>query len=81
MSITENRITQIRKRDGRIADFDKNKIVQAIWRSAQSVGGKDQDLSKNLSEQVMERLNEKFHARSHSNDGKLLSFLLNSYLL
>lgn len=64
MSINQNQITQIRKRDGRIVDFDESKITEAIWHSAQSVGGKDKELSEKLASQVMERLNEKFHARS-----------------
>ncbi|RLG94092.1 hypothetical protein DRO29_06965, partial [Candidatus Bathyarchaeota archaeon] len=28
-------IEKIRKRDGRIVDFDKNRIVEAIWKAAQ----------------------------------------------
>jgi len=40
-------IKKIKKRDGRIVDFEPNKITEAIWKAAQAVGGKDKELSKN----------------------------------
>jgi ribonucleoside-diphosphate reductase alpha chain len=46
-------ITKIRKRDGRIVDFDKNKVTEAIWKAAQSVGGKDRKLSEKIAEDVV----------------------------
>jgi len=49
-------IKKIRKRDGRIVDFDLNKIVEAIWKAAQAIGGRDRDLSVKLGKQVVERL-------------------------
>lgn len=51
-------IKKIRKRDGRIVDFDKDKIAEAIWKAAKAVGGKDRELSATLAEQVVERLEE-----------------------
>jgi ribonucleoside-triphosphate reductase len=39
---------KVRKRDGRIVDFDVNRIESAIFKSAQSVGGKDRETAKNL---------------------------------
>lgn len=55
--MSENRIvTKIRKRDGRIVDFDQNKITTAIWKAAQAVGGKDYEVSKKLSDQVVQLL-------------------------
>ncbi|MGC8812523.1 MAG: ribonucleotide reductase N-terminal alpha domain-containing protein, partial [Candidatus Aenigmatarchaeota archaeon] len=52
----EVKISKIRKRDGRIVDFDKNKITEAIWKAAKSVGGKDRQLSEKLADQVVELL-------------------------
>jgi ribonucleoside-diphosphate reductase alpha chain len=46
-------ITKIKKRDGRIVDFDRAKITEAIWKAAQSVGGKDRDLAEKISGQVI----------------------------
>ncbi len=51
---------KVKKRDGRIADFDQNKIADAIFRSAQSVGGKDKIRAKELALKVVLQLqNEK----------------------
>ena len=53
-------VTKIRKRDGRIVDFDSNKITEAIWKAAQSVGGKDRSIAEKLTKEVVKRVNEKF---------------------
>lgn len=49
-------IEQIKKRDGRIVLFDKNKIAEAIWKAAKAIGGKDRELSAKLADQVVESL-------------------------
>lgn len=51
-----SKIEKIRKRDGRIVDFDSNKIAEAIWKAAKAIGGKDRALSVKLAEQVVETL-------------------------
>lgn len=45
-------IKKIKKRDGRVADFDQNKITEAIWKAAQSVGGTDRSLAEQISNQI-----------------------------
>ncbi len=57
-------ITQIRKRNGKIVDFDQSKITNAIFKATEAVGQADKYLAKKLSDQVVKILNEKFHARS-----------------
>lgn len=59
-----NLITQILKRSGEIAPFDKSKLVNAIHKATEAVGKPDMYLARKLSDQVIERLNEKFHSRS-----------------
>ncbi len=49
-------LDRIVKRDGRIVDFDKSKITEAIWKAIKSVGGQDRALAERLSNQVVERL-------------------------
>ncbi len=49
-------IEKIRKRDGRIVKFDKNRIVEAIWKAAQAVGGKDKKRAEWLADRVVELL-------------------------
>ena len=58
--MTSIKISQIRKRDGRIVDFDKEKITRAIWAAAQAVGGKDKRLAQRLSNRVVALLEERF---------------------
>ncbi len=45
-------IKKIKKRNGKIDDFDQHKITEAIWKAAQSVGGSDKDLAKQIANQV-----------------------------
>ncbi len=54
------KISKIRKRDGRIVDFDEEKITKAIWAAAQAVGGRDRKLAERLSTRVVALLEEKF---------------------
>lgn len=53
-------IEKIRKRDGRVVSFDKRKIAEAIFKSAQDVGGSDKKEAERLAGIVAEMLNEKF---------------------
>jgi ribonucleoside-triphosphate reductase len=50
----------VRKRDGRLEPFDQERITNAIWRAAKAVGGKDRELAKRLSDQVVEELKKRF---------------------
>ncbi len=45
-------IKKIQKRDGRIVDFDQDRIAQAIWKAAQAVGGTDPSEAEKISNQV-----------------------------
>ncbi len=54
------KIGKIRKRDGRVVDFDKEKITKAIWAAAQAVGGRNRKLAERLSTRVVALLEKKF---------------------
>jgi thiol-disulfide isomerase/thioredoxin len=54
------RVNKVRKRDGRIVPFDKEKITEAIWKAAQSVDGKDHALSAALADEVAKIINSRF---------------------
>lgn len=47
-------ISQIKKRDGRVVPFEKEKITKAIWKAAQAVGGKDYLTAVELTDKVVE---------------------------
>lgn len=51
-------IKKIKKRDGRIVDFDSGKIVAAVWKTAQAVGIRDRAIAVNTSRQVVEELDK-----------------------
>jgi ribonucleoside-diphosphate reductase alpha chain len=53
-------VTKIRKRDGRIVDFDQDKITRAIEKSILVVRVKDRTLAEQLSRQVMKIIKRKF---------------------
>jgi len=53
-------VTKIRKRDGRIVDFDQNKITRAVEKSILAVRLKDKDLAERLSRQVIKIVKRKF---------------------
>ena len=55
-----SKIKKIRKRNGRIVAFEQEKITEAIWKAAQAVGGKDKELARKITEEVVELLEKKF---------------------
>jgi ribonucleoside-triphosphate reductase (formate) len=48
------------KRDSKLEPFDQERITNAIWKAAKAVGGKDQGLSKKISDQVIAELKKRF---------------------
>jgi len=53
-------IKYVKKRDGRLVKFDKEKIVNAIFKAAQAVGGKDRKLAEKLADEVTSILEKDF---------------------
>ncbi len=45
-------IKKIKKRTGDIVDFNNHKITEAIWKAAQSVGGKNKEIAQQITNQV-----------------------------
>ena len=59
----KNKITQIKKRDGRIVDFEQEKITNAIFKALTATNKGGKRLAKKLSDRVVEFLNKRFPAR------------------
>ena len=57
-------ITKIRKRSGDIVDFDRNKIFTAINKAMIAAGEPDETKAQAITDEVISRLNQKFHART-----------------
>ena len=55
--------TCIVKRDGRLEAFDRRKIAEAIFRAAQSIGGRDRDRAESLASAVSIYLNKQLQGK------------------
>src|SRR5215813_13275428 len=53
---SEKNIMQIKKRDGRIVDFNQNKISNAIYKALIAVGKADYDLAEKLSNKILQKM-------------------------
>ncbi|HNW23513.1 MAG TPA: ribonucleoside triphosphate reductase [Candidatus Dojkabacteria bacterium] len=51
---------KVRKRDGRLVDFDQERITTSIFKAAESVGGDDRQRAKKVSDEVVKRLINKY---------------------
>jgi len=54
-------VTKVKKRDGRIVDFESEKIAKAIYKAITATGQTDGSLSKKLSKRVADILNRRFN--------------------
>ena len=50
----------VRKRDGKLEEFDGDRIEKAIWKAARAVGGRGEELAAILSRRVIAQLEEMF---------------------
>ena len=53
-------ISKIRKRNGNVVDFDREKVLTAIFKAAQSVGGSDRKEAERVADHAIDYLNKKF---------------------
>ncbi len=60
----ENSISKICKRCGDIVSFEQEKITKAISKAAEACDIKDPELPQKLSDEVVKKINDKFHSRS-----------------
>ncbi len=57
-------IKKLIKRNGEIVDFDKQKIIDAIYKAAESVGGTDFGLARDLTDKVIHKLTETYNKKT-----------------
>jgi len=60
----KNKITHVINRSGAIVPFKQERVVNAIYRAAVAVGGRDKEKAEELAEQVILKLNEKFDEKT-----------------
>lgn len=56
---------QVKKRDGRIVKFDRERIATGIYKAAESVGGKDRKRAEEITEEVVKRLITRYSKRKY----------------
>lgn len=56
-------ITKIRKRDGSVVSFNKEKIVEAVWKAVKAVGGSDKKRVEEIVDNIITLLSEKYKSR------------------
>ncbi len=54
------KVESIRKRNGQVVPFDREKITGAIWAAIQAVGGRDYERARKLSDQVIKEIKRKY---------------------
>ena len=54
------KITHVVKRDGSLVEFDRDKVVTAIYKAAASVGGHNRPLTEKLADEAIEMLTHNF---------------------
>ncbi|MBI2971517.1 MAG: adenosylcobalamin-dependent ribonucleoside-diphosphate reductase [Candidatus Aenigmarchaeota archaeon] len=52
------KITKIQKRDGRVVDFDRLRIAEAVFKAARAVGGQDRQTAEQLTDKVISLLEQ-----------------------
>jgi len=60
----ENKITKVQKRDGRIVDFDFDRVISAIFKAITATGQGDDVKAKKIADDVLKLFNRRF-----KNDG------------
>ena len=58
---TKPKLHYVVRRDGSTVKFDKERIVDAIWKAAESVGGTDKEIAEGLADKVVEALEGRFN--------------------
>ena len=62
---------KVRKRDGRLVDFNQERIITGIFKSAESVGGDDRERAKEVSKEVVKRLKRIYIGEKYISTGEI----------
>ncbi|MBT3985715.1 ribonucleoside triphosphate reductase [archaeon] len=54
-------VSQVKKRNGTVVLFNKDKVINAIFRAATAVGGKDKDTARELADEIVKKVDETFN--------------------
>ena len=54
---------KIKKRDGRIVDYDRSRITTGIFKAAENVGGHDREKAEEIAKKIEDKLKKKYIKR------------------
>jgi uridine kinase len=76
MMTTDNHITHITKRNGRVVRFDQARVADAIFMAARSLGGENKQRARELASMVTARLNVSFPPGSRPTVEEIQDFVV-----
>jgi ribonucleoside-triphosphate reductase len=62
---------KVKKRDGRIVKFQKERLVTGIFKAAESVGGEDRERANEIADEVIKRLKDKYPKKEYITTKKI----------
>ena len=62
---------KVKKRDGRIVEFQKERLATGIFKAAESVGGEDRERANEIADEVVRRLKEKYSGKEYVTTKKI----------
>jgi ribonucleoside-triphosphate reductase len=62
---------KVKKRDGRIVKFQRERLVTGIFKAAESVGGEDRERANEIADEVIKRLKEKYSGKEYVTTKKI----------
>ena len=68
---TTRKVFKVKKRDGRIVRFQKERLATGIFKAAESVGGEDRERANEIANEVIKRLKEKYPKKEYITTKKI----------
>ncbi len=62
---TSRKMFKVKKRDGRLVKFERERIVTGVFKAAESVGGHDRERAEEITDEVIRRLKDKYLGKEH----------------
>lgn len=62
---------KVKKRDGRVVKFQKERLVTGIFKAAESVGGEDRERATEIADEVIKRLKKKYSGKEYITTKKI----------
>lgn len=62
---TSRKMFKVKKRDGRLVKFERERIVTGVFKAAESVGGHDRERAEEITDEVIRRLKDKYLGKEY----------------